>query len=110
VLGLISIAPFAVGGVSLDVRLNKRIMTVPGFLTVTIFVERDEDNRRLTIETDSAAFYRSSQIPLDGAKAPRTYTFTYSNLPAGMYSVEVTLDDRRGTVTLNRQSFEVRAE
>jgi hypothetical protein len=110
VLGLLSITSSADGDVSLDVRLNRRLMNVPGFLTVTIVVERHEDNRLLTIATDSAAFYRSSQIPLDGAKAARRYSFTYSDLPAGQYVVEVTVHDRRGTVALNRQSFEVRRE
>jgi hypothetical protein len=108
VLAAISLAPGVFADDVLDVRLSSQVMTAPGHVKVTIIVERDENNRLMTVEADSAAFYRSSQIPLDGAKAPRTYAFTYGDLPEGTYVIRVTVRDQRGTVAVDRKSLEVR--
>jgi hypothetical protein len=110
-VGLLAPAATAVlAGDLLDVRLSRHVMSAPGSLRVTVFVEHDEDNRSLTIEADSPAFYRSSVIPLDGSSAPRTHSVRYSNLPEGKYLIRVALYGAGETVAVSRQYVEVRSE
>ena len=62
----------------------------------------DPENRAVTIVAESDDFYRSSEIPLDGDKAPRTTTFEFRSLPPGIYEVRARLTgaggEERGSV------------
>jgi hypothetical protein len=48
---------------------------------------------------DSAAFYSSSDVALEGERAPRTKEVTFRNVPAGAYNVSVTLIGNDGQRT-----------
>jgi len=43
------------------------------------------------VVAESTEFYRSSEIELDGARAPRTSLFEFRSLPPGTYEVRATL-------------------
>jgi hypothetical protein len=59
----------------------------PADLFVRATNEANEQNRAIEITAESADFYRSSEMPLDGDKAPRTTQFEFRNLPGGAYTV-----------------------
>ena len=72
----------------------------PAYLHVRTIIEADADNRHLEIVAESDDFYSSSQIQLDGARAPRVATFLFRALPSGVYKVTGTLfgtDGERAT-------------
>jgi hypothetical protein len=87
----------------LEMRLSSHVMTAPAALRVSIFVERQESHRWLTIEADSPQFYRKSVIQLDGASAPRRHYLEYSHLPEGDYVIRVELKGQRETVAMQEQ-------
>ena len=89
------------GPAPLQMRVSPRIALAPGFLTVRVRVEAAADNRTLQVVAESADFYRSSEIPLDGVHAAPLAVFEFRNLPSGLYQVTGFLggvQGRRATV------------
>ena len=80
VLSLNGTAPFAM-------KVSPTLAPAPAFVRVEAMVERDADNRALTIIARSDDFYRSSEIQLDGASGPRIHVFEFPQLPSGVYEV-----------------------
>ena len=68
----------------------------PTDLRVRVHVPRDAANRALEVSVDSADYYRSSRIPLDGEEAPRTITMEFQRLPGGAYEIRGVLIDSAG--------------
>jgi hypothetical protein len=93
---------------ALDVRLSRHVMSAPASLRITVVVQRDRDQRALTIEADSGLFYTSSLIQLDGGSAQRAHSVTYSNLPEGSYVIRVTLSDADEDLAVTERYAEVR--
>jgi hypothetical protein len=86
-------------------RVSPKMTVEPAWLTVQMSVEPNADNRRLHLEIDSETFFRSSEVALEGDKAPRTNVFQYRGLPAGDYELRVALIGRDGRARANeRQS------
>jgi hypothetical protein len=83
-------------GERLTMRVTPAMALEPAVLTVRTFIESDAENRMLEIVAQSADFYRSSAIELDGASAPRLSVFEFKNLPTGTYEVTSTLIDAHG--------------
>ena len=75
------------GGEVLRLRVSPAVGSAPGFLTVRINVEPVADDRFLEVVAESADFYRSSQIAIDGQNASRLSVFEFRNLPSGSYHV-----------------------
>ena len=65
------------------------------------------DAAKLRIEIDSAAYYRSSEIQLDGASAPMSHFMDWKAVPAGKYDLIVSVigpsGDARVVRSLNFQ-------
>ena len=62
----------------------------------------------MAISAESNDFYRSSEIQLDGDKAPRTNRLEFRSLPPGSYEVKATLLDASGHSRANvRQQINV---
>jgi hypothetical protein len=80
------------------VRVSPSVAFAPADLSVRATVEADEDNRQVEIVAESADFYRSSQIQLDGNQAPRTTYVSFRSLPGGRYSIRVVVRGSRGQV------------
>jgi hypothetical protein len=74
----------------------------PADLYVLAVIEADDRNRLLEITVDSADFFASSQMQLDGRRAPRLSDISFRSVPGGNYVVTTTLigsDGRRAEVT-----------
>ena len=86
----------ASGNSRLSMRLLPAVSTAPGFVTILVVVEAHAENRALEVVAENAEFRRSSQISLDGARAPRVNTFEFRGLPTGYYEVTGILADHTG--------------
>ena len=75
----------------LTVRLPSFVTHSASLLRAQIWIPRDSDNRVLRITLDSGAFYRSSDVPLEGDRAPQSHTLVWHALPPGSYEVTVQL-------------------
>ena len=68
----------------------------PATVTIRARIEPSADNRTLAIVADGDDFYRSSEIPLDGDRAPKIVDLRFANLPGGDYQISVVLADGAG--------------
>src|SRR5262245_41114169 len=80
----------------LTVRVTPVAAMAPASVRVRTTIEANASNRGLRVVTESDSFFRASQIPLDGDRAPRTNDIMFKDLPAGEYEVTVTLIGPRG--------------
>jgi hypothetical protein len=88
---------------SIAIRVSPSVSFAPANLTVRTIVDPDAANRAMEIVADSADFYRSSAVPLDGDHAPKTALFEFRSLPPGEYRVTAVVlgadGRRRGTAS-----------
>jgi len=91
----------------LTLRMTPRIVSAPGYLRSLIRVSPNNANRVLRVEIDSDNYYRSSDIPLEGASAPMSHFVDWKQVPAGNYDLIVsvlgTSGDARAVRRLNFQ-------
>jgi len=80
----------------LGISVSPVIGIEPAFVKVQVTIEADANNRRLEVAAESPDYRRSSEISLDGSRAPRVNIFEFPALPAGTYEVTSTLTDQRG--------------
>ena len=102
VIGGLLIAASTVSGTakeSVSIRVSPAVAFAPADLIIRTSVEPDERNRAVEIVADSDAFYRSSAVPLEGNRAPKTTTVTFHGVPAGDYSVTAVLIGEHGQRT-----------
>jgi hypothetical protein len=81
----------------LDVRLNATVAMAPAPLVSTVFVAPHAENRVLRVSVDGAHYFRSSDIQLEGAAAPRSHQVLWRDLPAGEYQFTALLVGALGT-------------
>ena len=92
--GILVLLPVPLGvrtGDRLAMRVSPTVAIAPADLIVRTMVESNAANRSIEIIAESADFYRSSEIPLDGEKAARSAQFAFRSLPSGLYSVRAVL-------------------
>ena len=80
----------------LSVAVSPLQSLAPANLVVRVHVQPDAGNRGLEIVAESASYYRSSVIDLDGADAPTSASLELRNVPGGDYDVTATLIDSAG--------------
>jgi hypothetical protein len=68
----------------------------PSNLKVQVRVQPSADNRLLEVVADSPEFYSSSQIQMDGARAPKTFIVEFRDVPSGDYEVTGVLMNEGG--------------
>jgi hypothetical protein len=78
-------------GERMTLKVSPAVALAPANLIVRAYIEADADNRAIAIVAESADFYRSSEIQLDGAHAPRANTVEFRSLPSGTYHVKAML-------------------
>jgi hypothetical protein len=78
-------------GERMTLKVSPAVAFAPANLIVRTMIEADADNRAIAIVAESDDFYRSSEIQLDGAHAPRTNTVEFRSLPSGEYQVKAML-------------------
>lgn len=92
--GMLVLVAMPVGtrtGERLAMQVSPAVSFAPAELTVRMTIESNASNRFLEITAESDDFYRSSEIPLDGAKAPRSTRMAFRSLPGGVYTVRAVL-------------------
>ena len=78
-------------GARLAMQVSPSAAFAPADLIVRTTIDANASNRAIEIIAESADFYRSSEVPLDGARAPRTNRLALRNLPGGAYTVRAVL-------------------
>ena len=92
----------------LDIHVTPAVAMAPANLRVRATIEANRSNRAIEIIAESDDFYRSSEIPLDGDRAPRTTQLEFHGLPGGIYAVRAVLKGANGGVlALARQVINV---
>ena len=94
-------------GERLAMRVTPNMALEPALLTVRTIIESDADNRGLEVLAQSADFYRSSSVQLNGASAPRLNVFEFKNLPMGTYEVTSVLVGSSGRRAIASRAFRV---
>ena len=96
-------------GDKLSMKVSPAIAFAPANLVVRAYVTADSDNRSIEVIAESPDFYRSSQMQLDGDKAPHTNVFEFRSLPTGTYQVRAVLIGSQGQRALVRSEVNVMA-
>jgi hypothetical protein len=81
----------------LSMRASPQVAFAPANLIVRTTIMRHDTHRGLQIVAESADFYRSSEISLDGERAPRVSVFQFQSLPRGTYEVRAILKGVSGS-------------
>jgi hypothetical protein len=94
----ITLASTAVGGATerVSMRVSPAFSFAPANLVIRASVEPDAQNRSIEVIADSAEFYRSSMIQLEGDRAPKTMMFEFRSVPPGDYQLTATVDGPSG--------------
>lgn len=88
-------------------RVSPSVAFAPANLAVRATILADIGNRAVEIVAESSDFYRSSEIQLDGDRAPRTAVFEFRSLPPGSYEVKAVLRGIDGERASVRQQVNV---
>lgn len=88
----------------LTLKVTPNVSSAPSTVVVRARVTRDPHNRVLQIGAESGTFYRSSEIQLDGERAPLVTEIQLKNLPSGEYTVVAVLFDEMGRQTTVRRT------
>jgi hypothetical protein len=75
----------ATGVADLNVRVTSGAAMGSALVRALVQIAPHEDNRRLRIEIESADFFRSTDIQLDGEGATRNHQVTWPSVPPGEY-------------------------
>ncbi len=90
-------SPWSLGaGEKLVIQVSPAMAFAPANLRVRTMIEADVENRSVEVVAESEDFYRSSEVQLDGDRAPRTNVFEFRSLPPGAYDVTVKLLNASG--------------
>lgn len=81
---------------TIELHVSPMVSTAPATVRIRVTVPPHADNRAVAIVADSDTFFRSSEVALEGEKAPRNVILEYRNLPSGVYEVRGVLVDVRG--------------
>jgi hypothetical protein len=95
--GLLAVVALPVaGGDRIAIKVSPAQALAPSMLRVLVRIEPDVENRSLTVSVDSGDFYRSSEIQLDGDRAPKSFELQFPSLPEGEYDVVGVVKDNVG--------------
>jgi hypothetical protein len=97
---LVGLLVASAGPLGADARLSMKVSPAVAFapanLTMRATVVPDSRNRMLQIIAESDDYYRSSEIQLDGERAPRTTLVYFQSVPGGVYQVSALLKGEGG--------------
>jgi hypothetical protein len=81
---------------TIELHVSPMVAPAPATIRIRVTVPPHAENRSVAIGADSDAFFRSSEVALEGEKAPRNVIVEYRSLPSGIYEVCGVLVDARG--------------
>jgi len=94
---------FALGAAAAVGAAERVTMTVsppqsfaPSDMVVRVHVVPDAANRALVIVADSADYYRSSVVQIDGESGPRIIVLELRSVPSGDYQIRAAVVDAAG--------------
>ena len=88
--------PSASAQQDLSLRVTPRYALAGDNVRITVRIARDPENRLLTIEADSADYFRCSQIQLSGDRSPAVHSLMLQSVPSGRYVVRATVTRQGG--------------
>ena len=104
VIGLSIISAWPLRAVErLTINVSPTVAFAPATVRVRAAVDPSPENRAIQIVAESSGFFRSSEIPLEGAQAPHTTVVEFRGLPSGTYSVTAVLIRTNDRATASRQ-------
>ena len=80
----------------LEIAVSPHHSFAPASLMVRVHVPADVSNRMLEVVAESANYYRSSQMQLEGVDTPATRLLEFRDVPGGDYDVQAILTDNTG--------------
>ena len=80
----------------LSMKVSPAVAFAPANLTMRATILPDSRNRILQVIAESQDYYRSSEIQLDGERAPRTTLVHFKSVPGGVYEVSAMLKGEGG--------------
>ena len=104
IIGMLTASGATDASEKLTLRVTPNVSSAPSTVIVKATVARNADNRWLHIEADSGEFFRSSEVQLDGDRAPVVTEIRLPNLPGGEYIVKAVLRDNMGEETIVRRT------
>lgn len=105
---IVGLSPVSASSGSIDLRVRPLVARAPASVQAVIQVPPSPDNRLLRVTLDSENFYRSSDVQLDGDRAPVQHLLVWRDVTAGTYDVIVELyDNMNRKQTARRQLFVV---
>jgi len=104
VIGMLTASGATDASEKLALRVTPNVSSAPSTVIVRATVARNSENRWLHIEADSGEFFRSSEIQLDGDRAPIVTEIRLPNLPGGEYTVVAILRNTMGEETIVRRT------
>jgi hypothetical protein len=110
ILGMLSASGTTGANEKLALKVTPNVSSAPSTVIVRATVAKNSDNRWLHIEADSGEFFRSSEIQLDGDRAPVVTEIRLPNLPGGEYTVLAVLRNNMGEETVVRRTALVLAK
>ena len=91
VVGAVVLAVPLVAAERLQMHVSQIAIGAAATVVVQVRVPADSDNRSLEVAVESPSFARRSEVPLNGADAPRVCPFEFRNLPSGDYRIRAIL-------------------
>lgn len=91
----------------LTLKVSRAVINTRESVVVTAIVPQDPGNRLVAIQADSGEYFRSTEVEIDGAHAPRVFELPLRGLPSGDYVVVAVLTNDKGERTTARHSFHV---
>lgn len=85
---------------SLRLAVNPKFAHTPGAFKAVAIVERNAENRWLVLCAESADYFRSSTIQLNGGQAARRHEMFFERLPAGRYLIQARLERADGELII----------
>jgi hypothetical protein len=92
-------ATFVTAHEPLSIRVSPAVAFAPANLIIQTRIDPDSYNRALEVVAESEDFYRSSTVPLEGDRAPKTTRFEFRSLPPGEYEVRASVIGADGQPT-----------
>ena len=84
------------GGERMTMTVTPAAALAPSPLRVRVRIEPSDENRSLMVSADSGEFYRSSEIQLNGERAPKTIEVEFREVPEGAYDIVAIVKDSVG--------------